>query len=81
MDAQGIPVPLMVAAGGGGAAAVGRFVSRPDFTSTILGKGFNAFLARLGISGQSIIKGAGIIHIALNRLFFLIQMIYDFDCY
>jgi len=71
MDAQGIPVPLMVAAGGGGAAAVGRFVSRPDFTSTILGKGFNAFLARLGISGQSIIKGAGIIHSALNRLFFL----------
>lgn len=67
MDAQGIPIPLMVAAGGGGSAAVGRFVSRPDFTSTILGKGFNAFLARLGISGQSIIKGAGTILIGSRR--------------
>ena len=59
MDAQGIPIPLMVAAGGGGAAAVGRFAARTEFSTGILGKGFNAFLARLGVSGQSIIKGAG----------------------
>lgn len=59
MDNQGIPIPLMVAAGGGGMAAIGRFGPRPADLSLVHGKGFNSFLSRLGISGQGSFKGAG----------------------
>lgn len=59
MDSQGIPIPLMVAAGGGGIAAIGRFSPRPADLSLVQGKGFNSFLSRPGMSGQGSYKGAG----------------------
>lgn len=59
MDSQGIPIPLMVAAGGGGIAAIGRFSPRPADLSLVHGKGFNSFLPRPGMSGQGNFKGAG----------------------
>jgi len=53
MDNQGIPIPLLVAAGGGGAVAHGRSI-------TIHGRGlFNNSLPKLGSSGHGTYKGAG----------------------
>lgn len=59
MDAQGLPIPLLVAAGGGGIAAYTRLAPRPLDTSLVHGKGFNSFLSRLGVSGHGSLKGAG----------------------
>lgn len=59
MDNQGTAIPLMVAAGGGGMAAMGRFGPRPADLSLMHGKGFNSFLSRLGVSGQGNFNGAG----------------------
>lgn len=59
MDAQGLPIPLLVAAGGGGMAAYTRLGPRPLDTSLVHGKGFNSFLSRLGVSGHGNLKGAG----------------------
>ena len=68
MDSQGIPIPLMVAAGGGGIAAIGRFNPRPADVSLMQGKGFNSFLPLPGMSGQGNYKGAG-----KNKLVFLLS--------
>ena len=66
LDDQGVPVPLLVAAGGGGLAAAGRFPSATAAPgseevniSHINGRGLNPFVPGQGTSGRSLHKRSG----------------------